>query len=119
MAETPPPPGKKDDVKDDKVAIASGISITVVVILLVCWAIFFFHKIQNGSQQLNLNSGTQGQFNPKSVQEAQQQLQNTYNNSNHDLIEMRNELNSSGGSVQQQAVKVDDNTNQFSGSTNQ
>ena len=47
----------KDGPKEDKIAVASGIAIAVVVILLVAWAIFFFPNIQEGGQQVNLSNG--------------------------------------------------------------
>src|SRR3989344_4155465 len=77
--------------KDDKVAVASGIAISVVVILLAAWAIFFFRNIQKGSQQLNLSGGAQDEFNFSSVKEAQQQLQQQYSDSTEDFQQLRND----------------------------
>ena len=81
----------KEGSKDDKVAVASGIAISVVVILLVAWAIFFFRNIQKGSQQLNLSGGAQDEFNFSSVKEAQQKLQQQYSDSTEDFQQLRND----------------------------
>lgn len=92
----------KTGPKDDKVAVASGIAISVVVILLVAWAIFFFRNIQKGSQQLNLSGGAQDEFNFSSVKEAQQQLQQQYSNSTEDFQQLRNDAVSQQVQFQQQ-----------------
>ena len=107
----------KKGSKEDKVAIASGISITVVVMLLVGWAILFFHKIQNGTQQVQLSGGVQDQFNFTSVKEAQQQLQDTYNNVNQDLQDLRNQAVSNGQSAQPTPQPAEDSTDQFTNPT--
>ena len=52
----------KQGPKEDKVAVASGIAVSVVVVLLVAWAIFFFRGIQQGTQSVNLSGGAQDQF---------------------------------------------------------
>src|SRR3989344_347409 len=92
----------KDGPKDDKVAVASGIAISVVVILLVAWAIFFFRNIQKGSQQLDLSGGAQDEFNFSSVKEAQEQLKQQYSNSTKDLQQLRNDAASQQMQFQQQ-----------------
>lgn len=92
----------KKGPKEDKVVVAGGIAISVVVILLVAWAIFFLRSVQRNSQQLNLSGGAQDQFNFSSVREAQQQLQQGYNNSNSDLLDARAAAASGqSGAVQQ------------------
>lgn len=93
----------KQGPKEDKVAVASGIAISVVVVLLVAWAVFFFRGLQKNSQQLNLSSGAQDEFNPSSVREAQQQIQQDLSTTN-DLIDIRDRASSGGGTVQQQVV---------------
>ena len=109
----------KDKPKDQRVAIAEGFAITVVVILMVAWAVFFFKKIQNGTQNVQLGGGAQDQFNFSSVKEAQDQLKNTYGDVNKDLQELRSEAQSSGQTAQQQTVQTGDSgsTNQFSNPT--
>ncbi len=81
----------KEGSKDDKVAVASGIAISVVVILLAAWAIFFFRNIQKGTQEVNLGGGAQDQFNFSSVKEAQQQLQQQYSDSAEELKQLQND----------------------------
>ncbi len=92
----------KDGPKEDKVAVASGIAITVVVVLMVVWAILFFRGIQKGSQELNLSGGAQDQFNFSSVKEAQKQLQQEFSSSTQDLQQLRNDAASQQMQFQQQ-----------------
>ena len=94
----------KEGPKEDKVAVASGIAVTVVVVLLAGWAIFFLRSIANGSQNLQLGGSAQDQFNFTSVTQAQQQLQQIYGSSTqqNDLIQIRNESAQQNAQVQQQ-----------------
>jgi hypothetical protein len=95
----------KDGPKEDKVAVASGIAVSVVLVLLVAWAIFFFRNIAQNSQNLNLSGGVQGQFNFQSVTQAQQQLQQQYGSSsaNSDLQEIQAEAAAGQTGTQQNA----------------
>ena len=92
----------KQGPKDDKVAVASGIAISVVVVLLAAWAIFFFRNIQKNSEQLNLSGGAQDEFNFSSVKDAQEQLKQQFSNSTQDLEQLRNDAVSNQIQVQQQ-----------------
>lgn len=80
----------KQGPKEDKVAVASGIAISVVAVLLVAWGILFFHNIQKGVQEVNLSGGVQDEFNFSGVKEAQQQLQDAYSNTD-ELRQIRDE----------------------------
>ena len=91
---------KKEGTKEDKVAVASGIAVSVVVILLVAWAIFFLRGLSRGSQDMQLG-GIQDQFNFKSVQDAQQALENDLSNPSSDLQNVGKE-SAGEGSVQMQ-----------------
>ena len=42
----------KDGPKDDKVAVASGIAVSIVIVLLAAWGIFFFKRIYNIQQNI-------------------------------------------------------------------
>ena len=97
--------GKQE--QDKKTVIAEAGAIGVVIILFICWAIYFFHKIENGGVKVNLNSGAQDQFNFTNVRDAQQQLQQNYGNVNQDLQDLRNQQQDSGGAVQQAVVQQD------------
>ena|SRR3989344_3648636 len=79
----------KGGPKEDKVAVASGIAIGVVVVLMIAWAIFFFRNIQRGVQEVDLSGGAQDQFNFAGVKEAQQQLKETYLNTTEELRQLR------------------------------
>lgn len=108
----------KDKPKDDKVAVACGIAVAVVIVLLAAWAIFFFRNIQNGTQQLNLSGGAQDEFNFTSVKEAQDQLKNIYNSTaqdQQDLQDIRNNNTYDQTQTQQQVNMQtgDDANNQF------
>ena len=94
----------KNGPKEDKVAVASGVAVTVVVVLLVCWAIFFFRGLRNNK---NINfSGAQDQFNFQNVKDAQQQIQQQLTSSSQsDMQAVHDE--SAGGQlqIQQQSVQ--------------
>ncbi len=107
----------KDKPKDEKTAVASGIAITVVIVLLVGWGIYFFKSVASGSQQVNLSGGVQDQFNFTSTKQAQQQLQGDYQRTQdqQDLYDVRNNP-SNGGQMQstdQQSVNVNGGTDAF------
>ena len=86
--------------KDERTAVASGIAITVVVVLFIGWGIYFIRKIQSGTQQVNLSSGAQDDFNFTSVKEAQQQLQAQYNTKTDDQQALQDVRNSASSNVQ-------------------
>lgn len=95
----------KEGPKEDKVAVASGIAVTVVIVLLAAWAIYFFRGIQNGSQQINLGGGAQNQFVPSNVIDAQQQLQQQLNTAAQES--QNSQTNSQGnGQMQTQPMQV-------------
>lgn len=89
--------------KEDKVAVASGIAISFVVILLIAWAIFFFRGIAKGTQQLDLSGGAQDEFNFSSVKQAQEQLKQQYSNSTEDYQQLRDDAASQQMQYGQQA----------------
>jgi len=82
---------KNEGSKEDKVAVAGSIAVFVVLVLLILWGIFFFRKIQRGTQHVDLKAGAQDEFNFKSVKDAQQRLQEEYSSSTGELIEIRNQ----------------------------
>ena len=81
----------KEGPKDDKVAVASGIAISVVAVLLVAWAIFFFRGIAKGTQEVDLSGGAQDEFNFSSVKEAQERLKQEYSDSTEEFQQIREE----------------------------
>lgn len=80
----------KDKPKDEKKAIAGGIAIAVVLVLLVSWAFFFFRNIQRGNYEQQLGGGAQDEFNFSSVRDAQQELMEQFSDVNA-LLEARQE----------------------------
>ena len=97
----------KDKPHDEKKAVASGIAIGVVIILLIGWGFMFLRKIQRGAETPTL-SGTavpQDQFDSRFLQETQQQLNEMYQTSSQDLQDIResaaqNEINANYGNTQ-------------------
>ena len=93
----------KDRPKDERKVVAGGVAVTVVVVLLIGWAIMFFKKIQSGSQQVNLDSGAQDQFNFTTTKQAQQAIQQQAQNPDQsDLYQLRNDAAASQVGVTQQ-----------------
>ncbi len=93
----------KQGPKEDKVAVASGVAVSVVFVLLAAWTIYFLHQIQNGSQQLYLGNS---QFNSDTMNQAQQQLQQQLGSSTADLQAVQQQLSAQGGSVQMQTQEM-------------
>lgn len=93
----------KQGPKEDKVAVAGGIAVSVVVVLLVVWAVFFLRGLRNGGEQLDFSSGAQDQFNASNVREAQRQIQENLTTTN-ELLEIRARA-SGGGTVQQETAQ--------------
>ena len=92
----------KQGPKDDKIAVASGIAISVVLVHLAAWAIFFFRSVQKNANQLNLSGGAQDEFNFSSVREAQEKLKQEYSNTADEFLQLRNEAASQEMQFQQQ-----------------
>ena len=92
----------KSGSKDDKVAVASGVAVSVVVVLLVAWAIFFFRNIQRNSVELNLSGGAQDEFNFSGVKEAQEKLKQEYSNTTDEFLQLRNDAVSQQMQFEQQ-----------------
>ncbi len=95
----------KGGPKENKVAVASGIAITVVVVLLAAWAILFLRNLQKNSQQLNLGGGAQDEFNFSATRAAQQKLQQEAQSSNNDeLLQLRGQAASNEMQLGQQTT---------------
>ena len=104
----------KEGPKEDKVAVASGIAVSVVVVLLAAWAIYFFRSIQTGAQRVDLSGGAQDQFNFTNVSEAQRQLQEQFGSSTQDLRDIHNQSQGASGEMQFQQMETQGNqTDQF------
>jgi len=106
----------KDKPKDDKKAIAGGIAIALLIVLVFGWAFFFLRKIQRGDEQLQFGGGQQQEFLGSSVRDAQEALIQDFT----DIDELRRVRNEGGsGQVQQGAYQEDylgDGGSQFGGS---
>ena len=98
---------------DEKKAVASGVAIGFVIILLIAWGFFFIKKVQNGGIQ-NLGGGAQDQFNFTTVKEAQLKLQQTYASTSDELRQIRD--SAASNSFQNQGAQPVDQggqSNQF------
>jgi len=109
----------KDRPKDERKAVAGGIAIFVISVLLIAWAIFFFKRIQSGQQQVNLDSGAQNEFNPTGTQQAQREIEQQNGQTPEDLYNIRNDAAAQqvGGQQQLQIQQVGGNTDQFGNPT--
>ncbi|MDO8513968.1 MAG: hypothetical protein Q7S50_00280 [bacterium] len=92
----------KEGSKDDKVAVAGGIAVSVVVVLLAAWAILFFRSVASGTQQINLSGGAQDEFNFSNVKDAQQKLQESYSNTADEIRQLRDDAAASQLQTEQQ-----------------
>jgi hypothetical protein len=102
---------KQNGSKEDKVAVASGVAVSVVVVLLLLWAIFFFRNIRNGSQQLQLSGGAQDQFNFSGVKEAQQQLEAQFGSQTQSYQDIQAQsAQGQSGAMQTQPMEVQGTT---------
>lgn len=88
----------KDRPKDERKAVAGGIAITLVVVLLIAWAFLFFKRIQSGSQQINFDTGAQGEFDFSNVREAQAAIEAQGRGNTNDLYRIRDDA--AAGQVQ-------------------
>ena len=80
----------KERPHDEKKAVAGGIAIMVVVVLLVGWGFLFLRKIREGSMpSLEGSAVPEDQFNLNLIRDTERNLSNMYNNSTEDLRNMR------------------------------
>ncbi|OGG60821.1 hypothetical protein A2765_01795 [Candidatus Kaiserbacteria bacterium RIFCSPHIGHO2_01_FULL_56_24] len=109
----------KDRPHDEKKAVAGGIAIAVVMILLIGWGFLFLRKIKQGSINTTLENGAvpTDQFNMNLIKDAAQQLSQGYDNS-QDLRDIRdtaaeNNAAADTGYSQQTNSTSQQETNQF------
>ena len=104
----------KERPDEEKKAVASGVAIGFVVILLIAWGFFFVRKVQN-SGALNLSGGAQDEFNFTSVKEAQQQLKQNYASTSEEFRQIRDSAVTNSIKNGQSSQQVDESgqTTQF------
>ncbi len=96
----------KERPHDERKAVAGGIAIFVVIVLMIAWGFVFLKRIQSGSQQVSLDSGAQSEFNPSNVTAAQQQIEAQGSGSSNvqELYQIRNQSASNQMQIEQQSV---------------
>ena len=107
----------KDKPHDEKKAVASGIAIGVVIILLVGWGFLFLRKIQKGTMPTLQGSAVpQDQIDSSFIKQTQQQINQYYQNSQDQLKDIRdtsaqNQVGASGQNAQ--SVDANGGSDQF------
>lgn len=112
----------KDKPHDEKKAVASGIAIGVVVILLVGWGFLFLRKIQHGSiPTLEGSAVPQDQIDSAFIQQTQREINQFYQSSQDQLRDIRDSSaeNEAGTNVQSTgSVEAGGDTDQFGAPNN-
>lgn len=81
----------KERPKDERKAVAGGIAIFIVVVLLLAWGFLFIRRIQNGTQQITIDSGAQSEFNFQNVKAAQQAIEKSQDAQTIELYQIRDD----------------------------
>ena len=104
----------KERPDEEKKAVASGVAIGFVVILLFAWGFFFVRKVQH-SGAMNLSGGAQDEFNFTTVKEAQQQLKQNDASTSEEFRQIRNSAANNSTQAGQSSEQVDQSggANQF------
>ncbi len=80
----------KDRSHEDKKAVATGIAISVVVLLIIAWGFLFIRKMQRSDLSSLQNAAVPSdQFNMNLIRDTERELSNQYDTSGDDLREMR------------------------------
>ena len=112
----------KDKPHDEKKAVASGVAIGVVIILLIGWGFLFLRKIQRGTiPSLEGSAVPQDQVDASFIQQTQQQINQYYQSSQDQLRQIRDNSAQSqvqGGIDNTEAVPASGESDQF-GTTGQ
>lgn len=107
----------KQKPKDERTAVASGISIVVGAVLFIAWVIYFFQKIQSGAVAPTLQAGND--FSQQSMQQAQAALQQEGASSLQDLVQLREQINSQQQGPVQQTTMQQVNASSFGAQSSQ
>lgn len=99
----------KEKPHDEKKAVASGIAVGVVVILLIGWGFLFIRKIQKGTiPTLETSAVPQDQYDAAFIEQTQQQISNLYQNSADQLRAIRDESAQTDAQFEAQTSRSND-----------
>lgn len=86
---------------EEQRAVAGGIAIAVVVILLIGWAFIFLRNIQSGGPIPTLQGAAvpEDQLNTQFIQQTQQQINQYYQSSQEQLRQIRDDSAGQGTGV--------------------
>ena len=79
----------KERPKDEKTAVATGISVVVVAILLIGWGFWFVSNLKRGGEFNTFIGSTQEQYLPQHLQGANEKLQDLLQPTTDSLRELR------------------------------
>ena len=102
----------KEQPKEDRVAVASGIAVTVIVLLLFVWGFFFLKKLQRG-EPLEFGSSAQDEFNFSSVREAQKEIDTAFKYTQDELRAIRDSSAESATDLREQEFELGVEEDQF------
>jgi len=103
--------------KDERVAVAGGVAVTVMIILFLGWAIYFFHEIRSGAVKPTFQGAGQ-QFDAEGLQQAQAALDQEKTQGSADLTTLPDQAAQQqiGAQQQMQVVQQSGGTDQFGNS---
>jgi hypothetical protein len=101
----------KGKPQEDRKAVAGGIALGVVAVLIVAWAFFFFQNMRSGQFQ-DFESTIPDEFNFSSVQEAQKELMEGFSGLD-ELRAVREQLGGNGENAAVQEEYEASETDQF------
>ena len=108
----------KDKSHDEKKAVATGIAVGVVVVLLIGWGFLFLRKIQKGTMPtLEGSAVPQDQIDAAFIQQTQQEINQFYQSSQDQLRDIRESAaqNEAGATYQSEGVDAEGGGDAFGG----
>lgn len=98
--------------KEERTAVAGGIAVGVIIILLIGWSFWFIKKIQR-NQFDTFESSRQDEFNFSSVRAAQKEIERSFQYTTEELRALRDAAVNSQVPTTQQVQLYEGNGTQF------